>query len=311
MAMSKTLGTLEQYENIRDIWPDENADFSPWLEEHLELLGDTIGLSLEAVERESPVGDFSVDMLARDINSSACVVIENQLSETNHDHLGKLLTYAAGKNAAFIIWIVRTARDEHKAALQWLNDVTGEEIGFFLLEIQLWSIDGSAMAPKFNLVEAPNGWAKNTKRPTCSLCGTSDKIKFNFWSEFRYYAFKDAIFSKEFRSHDPLPIRVFNLGIGSSSACILLTCNTREDRVGVELNIHDNKDLYDDLLREKIKIETSIGKPLEWCRLDNRKASRIRLEFDKNFRDPASRTECFDWLMQYALAYKKAFADLV
>lgn len=311
MPTTHALGTMKLYDNIRDIWPDEDADFSPWLVENIDLLGDTIGLTLEAVERESPVGGFSADLLARESNSSATAVIENQLGISDHDHLGKLIAYASGKESAYVIWIVQTAREEHRQAVRWLNEITYEGVGFFLLEIQLWQIDSSQLAPKFNLLEAPNGWAKSNKKPSCSLNGNSDKIKYNFWSDYRYYAFEDPTYSKEFRSHDPLPIRVYNLGIGSSDACIFLTCNTREDRVGVELNIHDDKDLFDDLEREKSKIEAQIGLPLEWSRLDNRKASRIRLECDKNFRDASKRTECFDWLMQYSLAFKRAFTPLL
>lgn len=198
MPLVSTLGTLKKYENIRDIWPDENADFSPWLEKNINLLGDKIGLSLEVVERESPVGDFTVDVLARDINSSATVVIENQLSITDHNHLGQIITYAAGKTATYVIWIVQTAREEHKAAISWLNNSTGEEIGFFLVEIQVWQVDDSHLAPAFYIAEAPNGWTKNTKRPACSFCGTSEKIKFNFWSEFNYFAFSDPNFRRNF-----------------------------------------------------------------------------------------------------------------
>lgn len=310
MPLVSTLGTLKKYENIRDIWPDENADFSPWLEKNINLLGDKIGLSLEVVERESPVGDFTVDVLARDINSSATVVIENQLSITDHNHLGQIITYAAGKTATYVIWIVQTAREEHKAAISWLNNSTGEEIGFFLVEIQVWQVDDSHLAPAFYIAEAPNGWTKNTKRPACSFCGTSEKIKFNFWSEFNYFAFSDPEFSKEFRSHNPWPSNVYSLGLGSSDAYILLYCNTRDDSVGLELRI-SKKEVFDNLFKSKATIETAIGESLEWNRLDDKKTCRIRLDCDKNFRDPAKKAECFRWLMKQALAFKKTFGSLL
>jgi hypothetical protein len=310
MAITTSLGVLKKYDNIRDVWPDEDADFSPWLEKNIDLLGDKIGLSLEVVERESPVGDFTVDMLARDINSSATVVIENQLSTTDHNHLGQIITYAAGKTATYVVWIVQTAREEHKAAIKWLNDSTGEEIGFFLLEIQLWQIDDSLLSPTFYIAEAPNGWTKNNKRPACSFCGTSEKIKYNFWSEFVSFAFVDSTFSKEFRSHSPWPSNVYSLGMGTSDAYIILYCNTRDDSVGLELRIA-RKDVYDDLLKSKASIEASIGQPLNWDRLDNKKTSRIRLDCDKNFRNPAEKMECFKWLMRQALAYKRTFAGLI
>lgn len=160
MAVKTKLGTMTQITNLRDVWPNEATDFTPWLAENISLLSDVTGLSLEVIEQESPVGSFSLDVLAQDTDTDTYTVIENQLEDTNHDHLGKLLTYAAGKDAKNIIWIVKAAREEHKAAIEWLNNNTVDGVGFFLVEIQLWSVDGSAPAPRFNVVEQPNDWVK-------------------------------------------------------------------------------------------------------------------------------------------------------
>lgn len=124
MAVKTKLGTMTQITNLRDVWPNEATDFTPWLAENISLLSDVTGLSLEVIEQESPVGSFSLDVLAQDTDTDTYTVIENQLEDTNHDHLGKLLTYAAGKDAKNIIWIVKAAREEHKAAIEWLNNNT-------------------------------------------------------------------------------------------------------------------------------------------------------------------------------------------
>ena len=130
---------------------------------------------------------FSVDILAQDTNTEQKAIIENQLEDTNHDHLGKLLTYAAGKEAKCMIWIVKNAREEHRAAIEYLNNNTVDGMGFFLIEIQLWSIDGSAPAVKFNVVEQPNDWTKAAKTPSNSGGGIATQIKYAYWSDFNDY----------------------------------------------------------------------------------------------------------------------------
>ena len=127
------LGRMERIEDLRTIWSHEARDFSKWLaqDENLKMLSDTIGISILLTERESAVGDFNVDLYATEELTGRKIIIENQLEDTNHDHLGKIITYASGKDADVIIWIVKHARDEHKQAIEWLNQHTDENIGFF------------------------------------------------------------------------------------------------------------------------------------------------------------------------------------
>ncbi|MGN0478700.1 MAG: DUF4268 domain-containing protein, partial [Hominenteromicrobium sp.] len=135
-----TLGKIEKINDLRSVWPHEAHDFSKWLshEENLALLSDTIGIEISLAERESPVGGFHVDLFATETGTGRRIIIENQLEDTDHDHLGKIITYASGKDAEVIIWIVKRARDEHRQAIEWLNQHMDENIGFFLLEIELW-----------------------------------------------------------------------------------------------------------------------------------------------------------------------------
>ena len=150
---TKTLGRLQKVE-LREAWTTESGDFTPWLakEENLSLLGETIGIELELESQEKDVGPFRADILCKDTATDNWVLIENQLERTDHTHLGQLLTYAAGLNAVTIVWIAERFTAEHRAALDWLNEKTDEKINFFGLEIELWQIGDSPIAPKFNII---------------------------------------------------------------------------------------------------------------------------------------------------------------
>lgn len=175
-----TLGKMIRITDLRSVWPHEANDFTRWLaqEENLTLLGDAIEIELELEERESSVGSFNVDIFAKEVGTNRRVIIENQLEDTNHDHLGKLITYASGKGSEVIVWVVKRARDEHRQAIEWLNQHTDSNIGFFLLEIELWQIGDSEKAPRFNIVEKPNDWTKMMKGNDI-LVGTN-LIKLNY-----------------------------------------------------------------------------------------------------------------------------------
>ena len=178
------LGKMKRIIDLRTVWPHEANDFTKWLAEeaNLEELGNAVSIDIDLEERESSVGSFNVDLFATESGSGRKIIIENQLEDTNHDHLGKLITYASGKGAEVVIWIVKRARDEHRQAIEWLNQHTDSNIGFFLVEIELWQINDSLLAPKFNVVEKPNDWAKTMK----SIEGMSetDRLKVEFWQAF-------------------------------------------------------------------------------------------------------------------------------
>lgn len=129
--MAVQLGKIMREHDLRTVWSNEAQAFTPWLAEHLDVLGDALGITIELEERESSVGAFSLDILARDQDSGEAVVIENQIEQSDHEHLGKLITYASGKDAKYIVWIVKDAREEHRAAIEWLNKISDDKIGFF------------------------------------------------------------------------------------------------------------------------------------------------------------------------------------
>ena len=145
--MKYNLDKLKKVE-LRDVWLHEALDFTRWLSEepNLAILSSAVGIELELIETESSVGSFNVDIYAREAGTGRKVIIENQLEDTNHDHLGKVITYAAGKGAEVVVWVVARARDEHRQAIEWLNQHTDSDFGFFLVEIELWSI-GDSLRP--------------------------------------------------------------------------------------------------------------------------------------------------------------------
>ncbi len=163
-----TLSRLEEIRDLRTVWPHEALDFTPWLaqDENMALLSDAIEIDMTVDEIESCVGDFNVDIFASETSTDRTIIIENQLEDTDHDHLGKLITYASGKSADVIVWLVKRAREEHRAAVEWLNNHTDENIGFFLCEIKLFRIGSSDPAVKFEVVERPNDWTKEVKKAT-------------------------------------------------------------------------------------------------------------------------------------------------
>src|SRR5580704_11714113 len=157
-----TLGELKRIKP-KEVWPDEARNFTPWLAENLSRLGEVLGMDLELTVREAPIGDFSCDLLVRDLGTGRIVIIENQFGSTDHDHLGKTLTYAAGLEAEAVIWIAEKIREEHRQALEWLNRHTDTEVRFFAVTVELLQIDTSRPAVDFKPVVFPNEWQRGTR----------------------------------------------------------------------------------------------------------------------------------------------------
>ena len=182
------LGFLEEV-NVRELWKHEQYDFSNWLakEKSMELLGDVLGLTLTDVDKEVYVGSYRCDLVAKDEATGIKVIIENQLEASNHDHLGKLITYASGLDASVIVWIVTQAREEHRSAIEWLNNNTNENLSFFLLELHAYKIGNSLPAPKFETIEKPNGFIKSSKGNAGSgdtAKGEAEAQRLEFWTQF-------------------------------------------------------------------------------------------------------------------------------
>lgn len=297
------LGTLKEITDLRSIWPHEALNFTPWVAENVDLLADAVGLDITVDETESSVGDFNVDIYASETGTDRKIIIENQLEDTDHDHLGKLITYASGKGADVVIWVVKHAREEHKAAVEWLNNHTDDKIGFFLCEIKLFQIGDSQIAPAFTVVERPNDWTKEIRK-TASANSTQQQ-RLEYWQAFNDYAFSDANFSRIFNKRKPTTDHWMDFSIGSS-ACHIAVSQKRK-AVDVELYINDDKELFKSLFAYKDEIEKNMEMELEWKELPERKASRILIEKTVNLDDRATWPEQFDYIMDTCIKMKRAF----
>ena len=301
------LGKIQEVKDLREVWKNEAYDFTPWLaeEDNLSLLADAVGLEITLDETESTVGDFNVDVFATETGTDRKIIIENQLESTDHDHLGKLITYASGKSADIIIWVVKTAREEHRAAIEWLNNHTDEDIAFFLVEIKLYQIDNSNIAVKFEVVERPNDWAKEIKRKVSN--SPTLQARYDYWVAFNEYAFQNEKFSKNFKKRKASTDHWMSFSIGSSMCCISLSQIRSKNLFAVEWYIGDDKDLYQKFFSEKNEIEKEMGLKLDWRELQGKKASRILVTNYADFNNKDKWAEQFDWAMDVALKMKKSF----
>ncbi|OMG53980.1 hypothetical protein BJN45_08930 [Azonexus hydrophilus] len=302
------LGKLKKID-LREYWKHEALDFTRWLAlpENLEELGNEIGVDITLIQTEAGVGRFSADILAQEETTGRKIVIENQLETTDHSHLGQILTYAAGIEAEYIVWIVREARDEHKQAVDWLNEHTDEKINFFLIRIELWQIGDSNPAPKFVVVSRPNDWTKSIRGTANEQTALSETklMQLDFWQQLHDFAVNQK---PPLRLRTPRAQHWYDVAIGRSDCHVALTALITENQIGCEIYIPNSKALFHSLHSNQVAIETALGlSGLLWQELPERKASRIRAFLPFDFaRQP--REVAFRWLFETTLKFKAVFA---
>lgn len=310
MSASANLGKLKKVD-LREGWRHEANNFTQWLaeEKNLELLGDEIGLDIKLIQTEAAVGSFNVDILAEEEGTGRKIIIENQLEVTNHDHLGKIITYASGYDAEFILWIVKDVREEHRQAIDWLNEHTSEEIEFYLLKIELWQIEDSLYAPKFEVISKPNDWTKTVRSSAESGALTDTRIKqLDFWNGLKDYA---KVSHSDLRFQKSYPHHWLDAGIGVSNAHLSLKVNSREKTYSVEIWISNDKELYFKLFKYKAQIEKEIGEKLDWRELPERKASRIIIAKSGDYRDVDAWEQYYAWMLEKSESFKKVFPKYI
>ena len=269
--MSEKLSRLEEVE-LRVIWENEAQHFTPWLakEENLSLLAETLGIELELEAQEVRVGDFQADILCKNEEDS-WVLIENQLEETDHDHLGKILTYSAGLDAHTVIWIAKEFRDEHRAALDRQNEITDERFSYFGVEIKVWQIGDSNPAPRFEIVSKPNDWSPKISRRTL------DDWKAKFWFKLNEH-FRETNLNYNIRK--PGSKNTVHFGIGNPNEFSLqAVLSQQKERIGIRLSLKggDAKAYFHLLQEDQEDIETTLGEKLEWEELPRRKSCVVAL----------------------------------
>ncbi len=309
------LGRLERVD-LRNIWQSEAQDFTPWLagEDNLLLLGEALGIDLELEAVEQNVGPFRADILCKDTLSDTWVLIENQLERTDHTHLGQLITYAAGLDAVTIVWIAARVADEHRAAIDWLNEITDTNVRFFVFEVELWRIGSSPAAPKFNMVSSPNDWSRSTSGAKRAIeegpLTEARRMLLDYWTAFEQVLSEH---SQNIRPVKPLPQNWLAHGIGKSGISLNVSLNRRENWIRAEIYLSGKTaSLYFDQLHARHpEIEADLGKPLNWydSAANDR---RIYLEMSlPDIVDPASWPEQHLWLAEQLDQLHRVFRNRV
>lgn len=306
------LGKLEKVE-LKTIWETEAQGFTPWLAEaaNLELLGEAIGIELELEAQEKDVGPFRADLLCKNTEDNSWVLIENQIEKTDHKHLGQLLTYAAGLQAVTIVWVASRFTEEHRAALDWLNEKTDDNLRFFGLEVELWKINNSPAAPKFNVISKPNNWSKAVSRVTKNIdeesAGEAKILQYNYWQKFVDYLRESG---SKLRLQEPRAQHWQPFSIGRSGFRLAALLNTRESRIGIHLVINcgeDTKPFYNLLAQDKAAIESEIGTELEWRENPDKTESKILLFKDVNLDNESDWKPQHEWLKKMVEKFDASF----
>ena len=314
--MSEELSRLEAVD-IREVWPDEAQDFTPWLaeEENLDILGETLGIELEFEAQEKDVGDFRADILCRDTLNNSRVLIENQLERTDHSHLGQILTYAAGLEIHTVIWIAKEFREEHRAALDRLNEVTTENFQCFGIEVKVWQIGDSARAPQFDVVSKPNDWNRTVSRDTERVMredlSETQQRQMRYWTGLHEYIAEKGS-SVSFPS--PRPSRYLDLSIGRTNFGLMIWQTPTRSEIGIWLNISgENREAYFRLLEEEqADIHTEMGKELQWIELSGKQRNRICLhKEDTDPRDENDWPHQYEWFTVKLELFDKVFRERI
>jgi hypothetical protein len=295
--MTLKLGKVVQVD-VRKAWPNEATHFTPWLasSDGMELLQDALGMDLEVEAVEKLVGPFRADILAKrtDTTDEHWVLIENQLEKTDHRHLGQLLTYAAGLKAATIVWVAQHFAEEHRAALDWLNDITSDAYQFFGLQIELWQIGSSEAAPMLNVLAEPNEWTREVQQSAENSVSDLKQQQQRFWQGVRALLLEKKSNVRPQKAH---PQHWADYSLGRSGTWLSASINKNKKNIAVEFAFRGpgGKVWFEELMEKKGEIEAKFGEELSWQRLDGKKQSRIAL-----YRENTDPTNEADWPRQHA-----------
>lgn len=307
------LGLLRKV-NVRSKWPNEASDFTPWLArpENITKLGLALGLELQVENIEVSVGPFSADILAKDVGTGHYVVIENQLGKTDHDHLGKAITYASVLDASAIVWIATEFTEEHQKALDWLNDNTATEIGFYGVVVELWQIDDSKPALKFNVLSKANEAVRKTAVTKAAAEGLTDatRLQLEFWTEFRERLLKTKQLPSVQKAH---PQYWYDVSLGRTGINLSNIADTYDNKIGVRVYIANKIAgiALPPLMAMKEDIEKEIGHKLEWDPNTGARDKVIRVKRDADLNKREKWDEYLNWLVDMTLRFRKAFSERI
>ena len=302
------LGRLEPVDP-RSIWSHEALHFTPWLAQNADRLAEALGIELEFEATEHPVGGYSLDIIGKDQTNGVVLIVENQLGDSDHGHLGQLLTYAAGTAASTIIWITTRFRDEHRQALTWLNEHSDQDTHFFGVELEVVRIGDSAPAPLFNVVALPNDWQKSVRAATASPVGSKNELYRQFWTKLL-----DRI-----KSEHPTWTRA----VGGSQNWLWLTAPIRgcglnpvfglKGKIRQELYIdrptpEQCRAVFDALYVRRDEFEAAYGRQLEWDPIEGRKACRISESSEGDVQNEVEQEKYIGFFIDAGERFRKAIS---
>ena len=309
------LGTLIPV-GVREMWEDEARDFTPWLADHADLLGEAVGMDLLHERTEAAVGRYSADLVFREISTDRLVVVENMFAPTDHDHLGKLITYAAGLGASYAVLLSPEFREEHRSALTWLNSVSADDFGFFGVVLEGWRIGESLPAPRLRVDVQPDGWSRSVRAARAdSEPSKGERAYRKFWGEF-LPAFCDRypgwIRAREASKHHFMMFPSSRSKLLRYSAAFCRPDGRFRLRAEAYIDSGDQEStnaVFDGLYRHKARIEEKAGGELDWDRIDHRRASRISLYYPHEIRvtDEERWPDALPWLVEAMGRMRDAF----
>ena len=290
----------------RKQWNNEQYDFTPWLAENLQQLGDAININLELTSTEVPVGPFFADIVAKEVETNDIVVIENQLEKTNHDHLGKCLTYTSVLGAKTIVWIATKFTEEHRQAFEWLNENTNSGLSFYAIELSLLKVDTDKASVVFDVVASPNNVVKMAHSKG-NLTKT-ENLQYKFWQ-----AFRDAIQNDFHNLQTPRPQYWYDITIGKSNIHISDTYNTNTNTIGCRIYI--NSSIADTMLpfleERKEEIEKELGFVMQWNPRPENRDKVILIDKGFDMEDEQEFKLAIKWLREKTIVVHRVFSKVV
>jgi hypothetical protein len=305
--MATELGDLKRLK-LKEVWPHEERDFTPWLcqPQNLAELSRALGLDELQLERaEVPVGQYSADILARD--PDGYVVIENQFGRTNHDHLGKLLTYGATLGAAKIIWVAEEFTDEHQRAIEWLNDRTTDDLSLYAVKLEVFRIDESRPAVRFNVVGEPSEIVKAASAAKAAAADSeTQQLRLEFWKAVQKRLLEKRILVS---TQTPTGRYWFDVPLGRSGIHLSNIANITENKIGIRVYLHNRvaASALEQLQRDQKAIEQELGEKLIWNPNPDARDKVIGLFRDADLSDKNRRDEQVDWLVDRIERFIRTF----
>lgn len=306
-----SIGKLKRLglEDIKRIWPHEEQDLSSWIAENIDALNEVLQLQIEIEGKEEHVDDFRLDLVGTDNISQVPVIIENQFGQSNHDHLGKLITYSAAKEAGIVIWVANEIRIAHRNAIEWLNSISPHDMTFYGIELELFQIDDSLPAPNFKIVAGP----PPSKRRVVGEISPRGRRYQDFFDKLR-----SAVLDMQpgFTRAKAGPYSSWGLGIGRSGFGMYSAFTIdNKFRVGISIdtgNKEDNDAAFAELKENRLAIEERIGQELVWDPLPDSRVCRIYAAIDGTIDDGEPKlTDIVKWAASLLIGFREVFGPLV